>query len=51
MHRLSPLFAFSSVAVVGASDTNHTGMGTHRALQALGYEGRFYPINPRRAAC
>ena len=48
MHRLSPLFAFSSVAVVGASDTNHTGMGTHRALQALGYEGRFYPINPRR---
>jgi len=48
MHRLSPLFDFSSVAVVGASDTNHTGLGTYRALQVLGYAGRYYPINPRR---
>ncbi|MFI5268409.1 MAG: CoA-binding protein, partial [Chloroflexota bacterium] len=48
MHRLSPLFDFASIAVVGASDTNHTGLGTYRALQALGFEGRYYPINPRR---
>ncbi len=34
--------------MVGASDTNHTGLGTYRALQALGFEGRYYPINPRR---
>lgn len=49
MHRLSSLFDFSSIAVVGASDTNHTGLGTYRALQTLGFEGRYYPINPRRA--
>lgn len=48
MHRLSPLFDFSSVAVVGASDTNHTGLGTYQALQTLGFQGRYYPVNPRR---
>src|SRR5438045_3476227 len=48
MHRLSALFDFSSVAVVGASDTNHTGLGTYRALQTLGFPGRYFPVNPRR---
>ncbi|HEX6513500.1 MAG TPA: CoA-binding protein, partial [Chloroflexota bacterium] len=48
MHRLAPLFQFSSIAVVGASDTNHTGLGPWRALQAIGFEGRYYPVNPRR---
>jgi acetate---CoA ligase (ADP-forming) len=48
MHRLSPLFDFRSIALVGASDTNNTGLGPYRALQTLGFSGRYYPINPRR---
>ncbi|HLG73471.1 MAG TPA: acetate--CoA ligase family protein [Chloroflexota bacterium] len=48
MHRLSALFDFQSVAVVGASDTNHTGLGTYQALKALNFQGRYYPVNPRR---
>jgi acyl-CoA synthetase (NDP forming) len=47
-HRLAPLFEFSSIAVVGASDTNHTGLGPYKALQTLGFKGSYYPVNPRR---
>lgn len=36
------------MALVGASDTNNTGLGPWRALQTLGFSGRYYPINPRR---
>lgn len=49
MHRLTPLFQFSSVAVIGATDSTRMGAGPWRALSDLGYTGRFYPINPRRA--
>lgn len=46
---VAPLFAFSSVAVVGASDSSSYGRGPYRALQDLGFSGRYYPINPRRS--
>ena len=36
-HRLSPLFDFSSVALVGASDNSSMGVRPYRALQSLGY--------------
>src|SRR6266567_9511039 len=47
-HRLSPLFNFASIALVGASDSNDTGLSPFRALQALGFSGQYYPVNPRR---
>src|SRR5579862_7657152 len=47
-HRLTPLFDFSSIALVGASDTNNTGLSPFKALQAVGFTGRYYPVNPRR---
>ena len=46
-HRLNPIFDFSSVAVVGASDSGGTGGRVYGALQRLGYEGVYYPINAR----
>ena len=46
-HRLAPLFDFSSVAAVGASDNAPGGARGYRALEALGFTGRYYPVNPR----
>ena len=46
-HRLNPIFQFSSVAVVGASDSGGTGGRVYGALQRLGYDGVYYPINAR----
>ncbi|HZT05598.1 MAG TPA: CoA-binding protein [Chloroflexota bacterium] len=46
-HRLSPLFKFSSVAMVGASDNSAMGGRPYQALQSLGFTGRYYPINAR----
>ena len=46
-HRLNPIFDFSSVAVVGASDSGGTGGRVYGALQRLGYDGVYYPINAR----
>lgn len=48
MHPLAPLFNFSSIAVVGASDGASHGSASYRALQELGYVGRYFPVNPRR---
>ena len=45
-HRLAPLFDFSSIAVVGASEGG-AGPRGYRTLQALGFEGRYYPVNIR----
>ena len=47
-HRLSALFDFSSLALVGASDTNNTGLSPFEALHQVGFKGRYYPVNPRR---
>lgn len=46
-HRLSPLFDFSSIAVVGASDRSGTGGRPYQSLQGLGFSGRYYPVNSR----
>src|SRR5687768_3674473 len=46
-HRLDPIFDFSSIAVVGASDRGGSGAGVLPALRQLGYRGRYYPINAR----
>jgi acetate---CoA ligase (ADP-forming) len=48
VHRIEPLFKFASVAMVGASDRPGMGSTVYKALQTLGYEGTYYPINPRR---
>jgi len=45
---LSPLFNFSSMAFVGASDGSHFGLGAFRAKSDIGFEGAYYPINPKR---
>ena len=49
MHRLDPLFSFSSLAVVGASESSGYGSGPYRSLQAIGFKGQYFPVNPRRA--
>jgi acetate---CoA ligase (ADP-forming) len=46
-HRLAPLFDFSSIAVVGASDSGPNGPRGLRTLQKLGFQGTYYPINVR----
>jgi acyl-CoA synthetase (NDP forming) len=46
-HRLAPLFDFSSIAVVGASDSGPGGPRGFRTLEALGFQGRYYPVNNR----
>ncbi|MEA2639876.1 MAG: hypothetical protein QOF51_1270 [Chloroflexota bacterium] len=46
-HRLAPLFDFSSIAVVGASDSGPGGPRGFRTLQALGFSGPYYPVNNR----
>src|SRR4051812_40237845 len=45
-HRLDPIFDFSSIAVVGASDRGG-GSRVLPALRQLGYAGRYYPVNSR----
>ncbi len=47
MHRLDPLFAFRSVAVVGASESSY-GSAPFRSLKDLGFDGKYWPVNPRR---
>ena len=47
-HRLDPLLRSQSLAIVGAS--TRPGSVGHEAVRQLlhgGYEGRFYPVNPR----
>lgn len=48
MHRVEPLFRFSSIAMVGATDSTRIGGAPYQALQDVGFSGTFYPINPRR---
>ncbi len=48
MPDLKRLFEFSSIAVIGASESSGHGSGPWQALKELGFEGRYYPINPRR---
>jgi acyl-CoA synthetase (NDP forming) len=48
VHRLDPLFRFSTVAMVGATDSTRIGGAPYQGLRDLGFEGTFYPINPRR---
>jgi len=48
VHRLEPLFRFSSVAMVGATDSSRIGGAPYQGLRDLGFTGTFYPINPRR---
>lgn len=45
---LSPLFNFRSMTFVGASDSSHFGLGAYRAMREVGFDGAYYPINPRR---
>lgn len=47
MHRLDPLFAFRSIAVVGASESSY-GSAPFRSLNDLGFSGKYWPVNPRR---
>jgi acetate---CoA ligase (ADP-forming) len=46
---LSPLFGFSAMAFVGASDSSHFGLGAYRAMKDVGYTGDYFPVNPNRA--
>lgn len=46
-HRLAPLFDYSSMAIVGASDNPGTGLRVYQIMQNLGYQGRYYPVNAR----
>jgi acyl-CoA synthetase (NDP forming) len=47
-HKLSPLLAPQSLAIVGASPKEHsTGQSMLRTLASLGYRGAVYPVNPR----
>jgi acyl-CoA synthetase (NDP forming) len=48
VHRLEPLFRFSTVAMVGATDSTRIGGAPYQGLRDLGFTGTFYPINPRR---
>ena len=48
MHRLEPLFRFSTVAMVGATDSTRIGGAPYQGLRDLGFTGTFYPVNPRR---
>lgn len=45
---LSPLFNFRSMVFVGASDSSHFGLGAYRAMREVGFDGAYYPINPKR---
>ncbi|GBG01313.1 acetyltransferase [Azospira sp. I13] len=47
-HYLTSLFEPKSVAVIGASDREHSvGNIIYRNIAAAGYKGRLYPINPK----
>ncbi len=46
-HRLSPLFRFSSVAVIGASESSSYGNAPFAALRSVGFAGRYVPVNAR----
>ena len=47
-HRLDPLLRSASLAIVGASTrSNSVGHEAVRQLLHGGYQGRFYPVNPR----
>jgi acyl-CoA synthetase (NDP forming) len=48
VHRLDPLFRFSTVAMVGATDSTRMGGAPYQGLRDLGFTGTFYPVNPRR---
>jgi acyl-CoA synthetase (NDP forming) len=49
MHRLDPLLRPRSIAVIGASEREHSvGRTTVHNLLAGGFEGALYPINPGR---
>ena len=45
---LAPLLRFESVAFIGASDSSNFGKGAYRALNEIGYSGRYFPVNPNR---
>jgi acyl-CoA synthetase (NDP forming) len=44
----APLFDFSSMAFVGASDSSHFGLGAFRTMTDVGFEGQYFPVNPKR---
>jgi acetate---CoA ligase (ADP-forming) len=47
MSDLKSLFNPASIAIVGASEGPRHGGEMMRTLQALGYSGRIYPVNPK----
>jgi acyl-CoA synthetase (NDP forming) len=49
VHALEALFRWQAIAVVGASESSSYGAGPFRALREVGFDGRYYPVNPRRA--
>ncbi|RZK00836.1 MAG: CoA-binding protein [Novosphingobium sp.] len=48
-HRLDPLIAPRSVALVGASERNHFAGLAMRALRGVGYAGPLHLVNPKAA--
>ena len=46
---ISALLSFRSMALVGASDSSNFGKGAWRALGEVGFDGRYFPVNPKRA--
>jgi acyl-CoA synthetase (NDP forming) len=48
VHRLDPVFRFSTIAMVGATDSTRIGSAPYQALQDVGFAGTYYPVNPRR---
>ena len=45
---LAPLFSPQTIALVGASETSHYGRAFYYNLKDFGYEGKIYPVNPKR---
>ncbi len=48
-HPLEPLLHPRSIAVVGASPDGNAGLEFVRKIQAYGFKGRLYPVNPKGA--
>ena len=46
---VAALLDFKSMAFVGASDSTNFGKGAWRALGEIGFEGEYFPVNPKRA--
>jgi len=46
-HRLAPLFGFLSIAVIGASESSAYGNAPYAVLRAMGFTGRYVPVNAR----